>query len=139
MKEKVSKYSGILAAEVGNIEVFRQETYIVRNTKAAFLFPASKGSGLCSYALVMFLVESHNKVAARSTLPPINPYQASLYHLSAFRKSDLQSLLLSHTSYTFPRSGITKEEYDIPGMERKVVERFVLSNPRLEVEVRRVQ
>ena len=86
----------------------------------------------------MFLVESHNMVA-RSSLPPINPYQASLYHLSAFRKSDLQSLLLSHTSYTFPRSGFTKEEYDIAGMERKVVERFVLSNPRLEGEVRKVQ
>ena len=86
----------------------------------------------------MFLVESHIMVT-RSSLPPINPYQASLYHLSAFRKSDLQSLLLSHTSYTFPRSGFTKEEYDIAGMERKVVERFVLSNPRLEGEVRKVQ
>ena len=74
-----------------------------------------------------------------SILPPINPYQASVYHLSAFGKSDLQSLLLSHTSYTFPRSGFTKEEYDIAGMERKVVERFVLSNPRLEGEVKKVQ
>ena len=54
-------------------------------------------------------------------------------------RSSLQSLLLSHTSDTFPRSGFTKEEYDIAGMERKVVERFVLSNPRLEGEVRKVQ
>ena len=113
--------------------MFRQEN----NT--SFLFPASRGSGLCCYALVMFLVESHNVVASRSSLPPINPFQASLCHLSAFRKSDLQSLLLSHTSYTFPRSGLTQEEYDLAGMERKVVERLVVSNPRLEGEVRRVQ
>merc|ERR1719219_2975450 len=86
----------------------------------------------------MFLLESHNMIA-RSSLPSINPYQASVYHLSVFRKSDLQSLLLSHTSYTFPRSGFTKEEYDILGMERKVVERFVLSNPRLETVIRKVQ
>ena len=138
LKEKVSQYGGIMSAEIRNLEVFSQEIYTTRSTPAAFLFPASKSSGLCSYALVMFLVDSHNKVA-RSNLPPINPYQASPYHLSVFKKSDLQSLLLSHTSYTFPRSGYTKEEYDIAGMERKVVERLVLSNPRLEGEVRKVQ
>ena len=43
-------------------------------------------------------------------------------------RSSLQSLLLSHTSDTFPRSGFTKEEYDIAGMERKEVETLVLSN-----------
>ena len=86
----------------------------------------------------MFLVESHNLVA-RSTMPPINPYQASVYHLATFSKSDLQSLLLSHTSYTFPRSGLTKEEYDVLGMERKVEERFALSNPRLDGAIRKVQ
>ena len=72
-------------------------------------------------------------------MAPISPYQASVYHLSAFSKSDLQSLLLSHTAYTFPKSGFTEEEYDVPGMERKVVERFVLSNLRLASTVRRVQ
>ena len=43
-------------------------------------------------------------------------------------RSSLQSLLLSHTSDTFPRSGFTKEEYDIAGKERKEVETLVLSN-----------
>ena len=45
--------------------------------------------------------------------------------MSTHITSDLQSLLLSHPSYTFPRSGLTQEEYDMAGMERKVVERFV--------------
>ena len=116
----------------------RQENNNVRNT-STLLFPASRGSRLCSYALVKFLVKSHNLVARSSSLPLNSPGQASLCHLSAFTKSDLQSLLLSHTSYTFPRSGLTKETYNIPGMERKVVERFVLSNPRLEGKVRKVQ
>jgi len=71
----------LLAAEIKNMGFFTQENSNVRDSPAAVLFPASKGSGLCSYALVMFLVESHNMVA-RSSLPPINPYLASVYHLS---------------------------------------------------------
>ena len=35
----------------------------------------------------------------------------------------LSALLLAHTSYSIPRKGVTKEEYDIEGMERKVVYR----------------
>merc|ERR1719495_2630137 len=84
------------------------------------------------------MIEANNKITS-SSMSSINPYQASVYHLSAFRMKDLQSLLLSHTSYTFPRSGFTKEEYDIQGMERKVVERFVLSNLRLSPVVRKIQ
>ena len=138
LKVKVGQHRGILAGQVTGTEVFTTTNNTIRNTPAAFLFPANKGSGLCSLALVMFMVDSHNMLAM-STMPTLNPYQASVYHLAAFSKSDLQSLLLSHTSYTFPRSGFTKEEYDVEGMERKLVEKFVLSKPRLEGEVRKVQ
>ena len=87
----------------------------------------------------MLMIDQHNMVT-RSNLPPLSPYQASVLHLSTFSRAELQSLLLSHTSYTFPRSGLTREEYDVQGMERKVKERFDLSNPRLDDEViRKVQ
>ena len=136
LRQKVAE-RGILAAEIRDTEVYRLDTNTTRNTPVAFLFPASRGSGLCSYGLVMFMIEANNKITSSST-SSINPYQASVYHLSAFSKSDLQSLLLSHTSYTFLRSGLTKEEYDVQGMERKVVERFVLSKPRLDGAIRKV-
>ena len=138
LKEKVVQYFGLLAAEVRKTEMYSRDSNSSSNTPAAFLFPAGRGSGLCSYALVMFMTDSHNKIT-RSAMPPINPYQACVSHLAAFSKSELQSLLLSHTSYTFPRSGLTKEEYDVEGMERKLVERFVLSKPRLDGVVRKVQ
>ena len=138
LKEKVGQYGGIMADDVSKTEMYSRDSSNIRDTPAAFLFPASRGSGLCSYALVIVMIETHNKIT-RSTMAPISPYQASVYHLSAFSKSDLQSLLLSHTAYTFPKSGFTEEEYDVPGMERKVVERFVLSNLRLASTVRRVQ
>eukprot|EP00923_Selenidium_pygospionis_P053798 GHVN01093709.1.p1 GENE.GHVN01093709.1~~GHVN01093709.1.p1 ORF type:complete len:2403 (+),score=325.49 GHVN01093709.1:991-7209(+) len=139
LKDKIAQYEGSLGYEVSKTEIYSmKETNTTQNTPAAFLLPASKGAGLCSYGLVMCMIDAQNKLSKSSVT--INPYQASVYQLAAFKKADLQSLLLSHTSYTFPHSGFTKEEYDVVGMERKVVERFVHSNPRLNGDaIKKVQ
>ena len=120
-KENVLKFGGVIAEELKRLDSFKFPVN-PQVTPAAFLFPASSRSGLCSYSLVMFLVETHN-LTVKSDLPPINPYKATIGHLATLNKSDVSALLLAHTSYSIPRKGVTKEEYDIEGMERKVVYR----------------
>ena len=153
MKNHVFKFGGVMAEELRKLESFTSDVNPLV-TPAAFLFPASKGSGLCSYALVMFLINIHN-LTVQSDMQPINPYKASLGHLVSITKSDISTLLLAHTSYSIPRKGVTKEEYDIEGMERKLVYRLGIMNlyiyvlkfifryikgcPRLEGEIRKVK
>jgi len=126
-----------MAEELKKLESFTSDVNPMV-TPAAFLFPASKGSGLCSYALVMFLINVHN-MTVKSDMAPINPYKASLGNLVCVTKADISTLLLAHTGYSIPRRGVTKEDYDIEGMERKLVYRYIKGCPRLEGEIRKVK
>jgi len=109
-----------------------------QTTPAAFLFPASKGSGLCSYALVMFLIQTHNLIV-KSDHAPINPYKATQDHLAALTRDEVSTLLLAHTTYSIPKDGVTSEEYDIEGIERNIVYRFIKGCPRIVGEIKTVK
>jgi len=100
------------------------------NTQASFIFPASHGRGLCSYALSCYLIETHNSLV-KSDLPAIVPTKATLAHLAALTSVQLQSLLLAHTRHSFEANGALREHYDIEAIERKVKERFVRGRPRM--------
>jgi len=109
----------------------------IDSTKASFIFPSSHGLGLCSFIVCRFLVETQNKLV-NSHLPPIPPQAASLAQLAAFTHSQAQSLLLANTRHTL-ENGMLKEHYDIPSMERKILDRFVCGRPKLiEGELKQV-
>ena len=123
LSDKVKSFGGIMAAELAKLDIF-DRVLDPGNTPAAFLFPASHGTGLCSYALAMLLIDTHNSLV-RSDLPPIHPYNAGPGHLATLTKSQVQTMLLAHTRYYLQKNGVTKEEYDIKSMDRRVKERYV--------------
>eukprot|EP00092_Neocalanus_flemingeri_P096724 GFUD01123162.1.p1 GENE.GFUD01123162.1~~GFUD01123162.1.p1 ORF type:complete len:1251 (-),score=310.34 GFUD01123162.1:61-3774(-) len=136
--DKVKSFGGIMAAELAKLDMF-DRVLDPGNTPAAFLFPASHGTGLCSYALAMLLIDTHNSLV-RSDLPPIHPYNAGPGHLATLTKSQVQTMLLAHTRYYLQKNGVTKEEYDIVSMDRRVKEKYVQGRPRLlDTELQRVQ
>merc|ERR1712013_768719 len=138
LADKVKSFGGIMAAELAKLNMFDKHLD-PGNTPAAFLFPASHGTGLCSYALAMLLIDTHNTLV-RSDLPPINPYNAGAGHLATLTKSQVQTMLLAHTRYYLQKNGITKEEYDIESMDRRIKERYVQGRPRLlDNELPRIQ
>jgi len=129
LADKVKRFEGILTSELTKMNVFGREL-VASQTPAAFLFPSSSGTGLCSYALIMLLLDTHNKLM-KSELPPIHPYSARKGHLASISKAQIQTLLLAHTRYYFTKNGVTTEEYDIESMERSIQERFIVGRPRL--------
>jgi len=138
LADKVKSFGGIMAAELAKLNIFNKHLD-PGNTPAAFLFPASHGTGLCSYALAMLLIDTHNTLV-RSDLPPIHPYNAGAGHLATLTKSQVQTMLLAHTRYYLQKNGITKEEYDIKSMDRRIKERYVQGRPRLlDNELPRIQ
>ena len=115
-------FGGFRAANIAKLDIGNKQDTI--NTPAAFLFPADNGTGLCTYALTILLVDTHNSLV-RSDLPPIHPYNVGPGHLASVTKSQMQSLLLSHTRYSLSKNGVTREEYDISAMNRNIKERLV--------------
>jgi hypothetical protein len=67
LADKVRSFGGIMAAELAKLNMF-DHVLDPGNTPASFLFPASHGTGLCSYALAMLLIDTHNSLV-RSDLP----------------------------------------------------------------------
>eukprot|EP00092_Neocalanus_flemingeri_P023314 GFUD01025278.1.p1 GENE.GFUD01025278.1~~GFUD01025278.1.p1 ORF type:complete len:2291 (+),score=510.26 GFUD01025278.1:413-6874(+) len=138
LTDKVKSFGGIMAAELAKLDMF-DRVLDPGNTPAAFLFPASHGKGLCSYALAMLLIDTHNSLV-RSDLPPIHPYNAGPGHLATLTKSQVQTMLLAHTRYYLQKNGVTKEEYDIVSMDRRIKEKYVQGRPRLlDTELQRIQ
>ena len=113
---------GTLGQQLRNLKDHVLDTDLTVNSPAAVLFPSSHGTGLCSFALVRCLLETHNQLV-RSDLPPISPVTASTVHLAALTRSQVQLLLLSHTSYSLQLSVVTREEYDVTGIERHILDR----------------
>ena len=56
LADKVKRFEGILTSELTKMNVFGREL-VASQTPAAFLFPSSSGTGLCSYALIMLLLD----------------------------------------------------------------------------------
>ena len=75
-KDRVFQFGGVMAEKLKMLDCYNNVISNPQTIPAAFLFPASKGSGLCSYALVMFLIQKHNLIV-KSDHAPINPYRAT--------------------------------------------------------------
>ena len=126
VKVKLQKYGGQLALQLNNLPVKVFEIPLTAdNSPAAVLFPSSHGTGLCSFALTRFLIETQNQLVS-SDLPAISPTTAGSIHMAEMTRAQVQLLLLAHTRYTLQVSAVTKEEYDVQAMERHILERWVL-------------
>lgn len=106
-----------------------------RSAPATFLFPSATGLGVCATNLTRYMIEEHNALASPDL--PTTPLEAvNQGHGIRLNRNDLEKLLLSHTTYSLQRGGHgVQDKYDLPGMEKQIREKYLLSKARIEYRV----
>ncbi|XP_072046323.1 E3 ubiquitin-protein ligase RNF213-like [Amphiura filiformis] len=104
----------------------------------AMMLPTRRDSGVCSTALVDFLIGTHNEMVqfyqriAKNTTrcAPIQPSDATLHHLVAYNKDkDLLPLVLSHRDYAVQAGQGTTHTFNLPVLQSQIEERFLRGRP----------
>ncbi|XP_078124896.1 E3 ubiquitin-protein ligase rnf213-alpha-like isoform X2 [Sander vitreus] len=101
------------------------------------LLPRRQGPGLCSTALVSYLIALHNdlvycvdKHTGEETSYKVSPADVTDLHVIRYEQErDLMPLVLSNTQYSIERGQETLHEYDLPKIQQQIVSRFLLGKP----------
>ncbi|KAH3807136.1 E3 ubiquitin-protein ligase RNF213-like [Dreissena polymorpha] len=108
------------------------------DTPLAVFLPATNGPGLCSYAMVDFLLRKHNdfldyyiRKSERTVIrhPTTKPMDITSAHLICYdHEHDIMALVVSNCHYmeSFEKGGETIV-YDLSGMQRKLIDRLLVS------------
>ncbi|XP_029293033.1 LOW QUALITY PROTEIN: E3 ubiquitin-protein ligase rnf213-alpha-like [Cottoperca gobio] len=107
------------------------------NSDFKVLLPRRQGPGLCSTALVSYLIALHNdlvycvdKHTGEETSYKVSPADLTDLHVIRYELDrDLMPLVLSNTQYSIERGQETLHEYDLPKIEQQIVSRFLLGKP----------
>ncbi|XP_036388951.1 E3 ubiquitin-protein ligase rnf213-alpha-like [Megalops cyprinoides] len=105
------------------------------------LLPRRQGLGLCSTALVSYLIALHNqmvRVAERhtgeETSYTVSPADLTPLHVIRYEVDrDLLSLILSNCQYSLERGQETVSEYDLPKIQQLVLTRFLQGKPLISL------
>ncbi|XP_035510465.1 E3 ubiquitin-protein ligase rnf213-alpha [Morone saxatilis] len=101
------------------------------------LLPRRQGPGLCSTALVSYLIALHNdlvycvdKHTGEETSYKVSPADLTDLHVIRYElERDLMPLVLSNTQYSIEKGQETLHEYDLPKIQHQIVSRFLLGKP----------
>ncbi|KAF7667968.1 hypothetical protein LDENG_00038400 [Lucifuga dentata] len=107
------------------------------NSDFKVLLPRRQGPGLCSTALVSYLIALHNdlvycvdKHTGEETSYKVSPADLTDLHVIRYEvERDLMPLILSNTQYSIERGQETMYEYDLPKIQRQILTRFLLGKP----------
>ncbi|XP_037649475.1 E3 ubiquitin-protein ligase rnf213-alpha isoform X2 [Sebastes umbrosus] len=107
------------------------------NSDLKVLLPRRQGPGLCSTALVSYLIALHNdlvycvdKHTGEETSYKVSPADLTDLHVIRYElERDLMPLVLSNTQYSIERGQETLHEYDLPKIQQQIVSRFLLGKP----------
>uniref|UniRef100_A0AAQ5Y0G2 RING-type E3 ubiquitin transferase n=1 Tax=Amphiprion ocellaris TaxID=80972 RepID=A0AAQ5Y0G2_AMPOC len=107
------------------------------NSDFKVLLPRRQGPGLCSTALVSYLIALHNdlvycvdKHTGEETSYKVSPADLTDLHVIHYElERDLMPLILSNTQYSIERGQETLHEYDLPKIQRQIISRFLLGKP----------
>ncbi|GLD49345.1 E3 ubiquitin-protein ligase rnf213-alpha-like protein, partial [Lates japonicus] len=107
------------------------------NSDFRVLLPRRQGPGLCSTALVSYLIALHNdlvycvdKHTGEETSYKVSPADLTDLHVIRYElERDLMPLVLSNTQYSIERGQETLHEYDLPKIQQQIVSRFLLGKP----------
>uniref|UniRef100_A0A1X7TWB5 RZ-type domain-containing protein n=1 Tax=Amphimedon queenslandica TaxID=400682 RepID=A0A1X7TWB5_AMPQE len=119
------------------------------DTPLSYLIPTLKGDGVCTVALVDLLVGLHNdfinmcyehiKTVQKKITPqlkiPVSQIQSC--HLLSYEE-EILSLVISHSRYSLEHGKGQNINYDLPGIERHLLDRFVLGKPIIQLEIPQV-
>ncbi|XP_034566958.1 E3 ubiquitin-protein ligase rnf213-alpha [Notolabrus celidotus] len=103
------------------------------------LLPRRQGPGLCSTALVSYLIALHNdlvycvdKHTGEETSYKVSPADLTDLHVIRYElERDLMPLVLSNTQYSIERGQETLHEYDLLKIQHQIISRFLLGKPLL--------
>ncbi|XP_026936735.1 E3 ubiquitin-protein ligase RNF213 isoform X2 [Sagmatias obliquidens] len=112
------------------------------DTDFEVILPRRQGRGLCSTALVSYLINLHNEIvyAVDKFSKEDNSYSvdasevADLHVISYEVERDLIPLILSNCQYHVEQGGETLQEFDLEKIQRQIISRFLQGKPRLTLK-----
>uniref|UniRef100_A0A8C9CZX4 E3 ubiquitin-protein ligase RNF213 n=1 Tax=Phocoena sinus TaxID=42100 RepID=A0A8C9CZX4_PHOSS len=112
------------------------------DTDFEVILPRRQGRGLCSTALVSYLLNLHNEIvyAVDKFSKEDNSYSvdasevADLHVISYEVERDLIPLILSNCQYHVEQGGETLQEFDLEKIQRQIISRFLQGKPRLTLK-----
>ncbi|XP_056144422.1 E3 ubiquitin-protein ligase rnf213-alpha [Lampris incognitus] len=101
------------------------------------LLPRRRGLGLCSTALVSYLIALHNELincvdkhTGEETSYKVSPTDLTDLHVIRYEvERDLMPLVLSNTHYSVQRGQETLHEYDLPKIQQQILTHFLHGKP----------
>ncbi|XP_038133385.1 E3 ubiquitin-protein ligase rnf213-alpha isoform X1 [Cyprinodon tularosa] len=107
------------------------------NSSFKVLLPQRQGAGLCSTALISYLIALHNDIiycmdkhTGEETSYKVSPADLTDLHVIRYElERDLMPLVLSNTQYSIEKGQETLYEYDLPKIQQQIVSHFLLGKP----------
>ncbi|XP_060586335.1 E3 ubiquitin-protein ligase rnf213-alpha-like [Ruditapes philippinarum] len=143
VRESLALYT--CPTELGPMTVQKEycQQTINDKTQISLLLPTTKEAGLCSYAMLDFLMRKQNDFLDKylketqrkqSSISSVNPKEVTSAHLISYDpQHDILPLVLANCQYSFEMGKGTKIEYDFAALERQLMDRFLFSKSRIEV------
>ncbi|XP_078257499.1 E3 ubiquitin-protein ligase rnf213-alpha-like isoform X2 [Rhinoraja longicauda] len=114
----------------------------MQNCQLEVLLPRRQGLGLCSTALVSYLIALQNdfvytveKYTIESTPYSVSPQDVSDLHVIRYEvEKDIIPLLLSNCQYTMEKGSEIVTEYDFKRIEQQLTNRFLKGKPLIHLK-----
>ncbi|XP_034881723.1 E3 ubiquitin-protein ligase RNF213 isoform X2 [Mirounga leonina] len=112
------------------------------DTDFEVMLPRRRGQGLCSTALVSYLISLHNEIVCTvekfssggSSFSVDASEITDLHVISYEAERDLMPLILSNCQYQVEQDRETLQEFDLEKIQRQVTSRFLHGKPRLTLK-----
>jgi hypothetical protein len=121
---------------------------VSNETPLAYLLPRTVDEGTCATAVVDFLVNSvHNKfllTCCRFSEHQWEPQRVNIDHLTRDHlvaydvQRDLLPVVLAHCDYSLSFGEGTKITYNLPALERQIINRFIIGKAIVEMKDYRI-
>ncbi|XP_053516781.1 E3 ubiquitin-protein ligase RNF213 [Artibeus jamaicensis] len=109
------------------------------DSKLEVVLPRRQGLGLCSTALVSYLISLHNemvytvaKFSEEENNYSVDASEVTDLHVISYEvERDLTPLILSNCQYQVEQGGESLQEFDLEKIQRQLTSRFLQGKPRL--------
>jgi hypothetical protein len=113
------------------------------DTPLEYFIPTTTGPGACTSALIHYLTCVHNnfidRCRAKSKPTTWREHEVQLLHIHKCHlldyQSQLQSILLSHCHYSLCVGHGQEVSYDLPALEKHILNRFIHGKPTILVDI----
>ncbi|XP_037664815.1 E3 ubiquitin-protein ligase RNF213 isoform X2 [Choloepus didactylus] len=112
------------------------------DTDFEVILPRRRGLGLCSTALVSYLMKLHNEIlytvekfTSESSSYSVDASEITDLHVISYDvERDLTPLILSNCQYRVEPGGETLQEFDLEKIQRQITSRFLQGKPRVTLK-----